>query len=230
MKKTNNKKAYTLMELIAIIAIISILATIWVNIYSEQLKKSRDSTRTSDILEIQFAIEEIYSTDKEYPKTTSLNLEDRMLKYLDEIPRDPINKNDFTQIAEDKGYTIYEYLYNRFHNLPLKYEISTTFESKANMKNKAEKDNNKNIGNRWSPNCWHPSNWPDGTPDIDCIDDYRYEIWNGTDALRTSVDTSRDPSHNVETTNPLTSFGCITLTWKPDYCEDFEFYYKVIKP
>jgi len=52
---------FTLLELIVVIAIISILSTIGINSFTAAQRRSRDAKRMTDIREIQTALEQYYS-------------------------------------------------------------------------------------------------------------------------------------------------------------------------
>ena len=59
-KSLNNPSGFTLVELMVVITIIAILATIGVTIYSGAQKAARDAIRRSDILSIAKALEANY--------------------------------------------------------------------------------------------------------------------------------------------------------------------------
>lgn len=49
MKKTNNKKGFTLAELLVVVAIIAVLVAISIPIFTSQLEKSRDATDEANV-------------------------------------------------------------------------------------------------------------------------------------------------------------------------------------
>lgn len=49
MKKTNNKKGFTLAELLVVVAIIAVLVAISIPIFTAQLEKSREATDATNI-------------------------------------------------------------------------------------------------------------------------------------------------------------------------------------
>jgi prepilin-type N-terminal cleavage/methylation domain-containing protein len=71
MKLHNNKYVnifgFTLIELLVVITIIWILATGSVTIYTSQIQKARDSTRTSDMKALQASVEQFYNDKYVYP-------------------------------------------------------------------------------------------------------------------------------------------------------------------
>jgi len=62
-----NKKAFTFIELIIVITILSILSTIWVLYYFEYISTWRDTTRTQDIRIIQAWLDTYFSHRLTYP-------------------------------------------------------------------------------------------------------------------------------------------------------------------
>lgn len=72
----HRKKAFTLIELLIVVAIIGILATIVIIAYTNAQAKARDNKRKADISAISGAVEmfKIDSTGKIYPFPTTLGL------------------------------------------------------------------------------------------------------------------------------------------------------------
>jgi type IV pilus assembly protein PilE len=65
------KKAFTLLEMLVVIGIISVLVTMGFVSYSTAQKKARDSKRQSDLKSFQAALEQCYSVnDYTYPTIT----------------------------------------------------------------------------------------------------------------------------------------------------------------
>lgn len=82
MFKTLKKaqRGFTIIELLIVIAIIAILATIVLVSVQNATAKSRDTKRSTDVNAIQTKLEEFYQENSYYPATLSLN----DLKGLDE--------------------------------------------------------------------------------------------------------------------------------------------------
>lgn len=66
-----NKKGFTLIELLVVIAIIGLLSTLAVVALGSARQKARDSKRTSDLKQMQTALELYYTDNNEYPTTAS---------------------------------------------------------------------------------------------------------------------------------------------------------------
>jgi type II secretion system protein G len=62
-----NKKGFTLIELIVVIAIIGLLSTLAVVALGSARTKARDAKRLSDIKQVQSALEIYYSDNAKYP-------------------------------------------------------------------------------------------------------------------------------------------------------------------
>ncbi len=68
MRLTEMRKGFTLLELLIVIAIIGILASLATVSYSSAQKKARDSQRQADLKAIQNAMEQYYAdNDGSYP-------------------------------------------------------------------------------------------------------------------------------------------------------------------
>lgn len=108
-----NKKAFTLVELIVVITILAILATIWFTSMQWYAKSARESQRVSDLTTIRkslefFRLQEWYFPDPTdfFPVTYSGSLawrqgifwEDtrKISKWISDVPLDPLVKNEYS--------------------------------------------------------------------------------------------------------------------------------------
>lgn len=69
----NNKKGFTIIELLIVIIIIAILATIGVVAYGNVQESARNSKRQSDISSLHTALEAYFTQKSQYPSATEIN-------------------------------------------------------------------------------------------------------------------------------------------------------------
>jgi type II secretion system protein G len=123
MKLFYKTKGFTLIELMVVIAIIGLLASIiTVSLFSAQAK-GRDAKRVADVRTIQLALEEYYNDNGNYPATLSAIAP----TYIAALPTDPSNSS--------------QYLYSAYNsvpsancvssNKPVKYHLAAVMESTA---------------------------------------------------------------------------------------------------
>ena len=95
-----SKRGYTLIELIIVMAIISILVSIAVPIYQKSLLRTKESLLHSNLQTLRTVIDEYTFDKKKAPQT----LDDLVAEgYLRAVPIDPITGSDQTwrKIVED---------------------------------------------------------------------------------------------------------------------------------
>ena len=89
----NGKAGYTLIELIIVMAIISVLVGIAVPIYTRAIQRSKETVLKSNLFNLRVAIDE-YTFDK---KAAPQTLDDLVSEgYLRQVPVDPITSSDRT--------------------------------------------------------------------------------------------------------------------------------------
>jgi type II secretion system protein G len=137
MKYSLSKKWFTLIELLVVITIIGILATGAVSVYTSQIQKARDSTRTTDIKAVQAWVEQFYGDNGEYPSEVSWGKSFSGVTAYVQTPSDP-------KSGQARSWSAFDYLYNSdadANNIPYQeYEISATYEQSANTTEKSAKD------------------------------------------------------------------------------------------
>jgi general secretion pathway protein G len=85
--RTQRSHGFTLIELMIVMVIIVLLASVGVAIYGNSVKNSRDVALRHDLTEMRKAIDAYYADKQKYPAS----LEDLVTeKYLRKIPPDPI--------------------------------------------------------------------------------------------------------------------------------------------
>jgi len=95
----SNRRGYTLIELIIVMAIISILVSVAVPLYQKSLIRTKDSLLHSHLQTLRIVIDEFTFDKKKAPQT----LEDLVAEgYLRAVPIDPISgNNQWRTIQED---------------------------------------------------------------------------------------------------------------------------------
>jgi type IV pilus assembly protein PilE len=99
--KLTANKGFTLLELLVVIAIIAILIALGTISYSTAQKKSRDAKRSSDMKEIQNALETYHAVEGAYPDADTVAypnpLEDDTTYFPSgNVPTDPKTGTDYT--------------------------------------------------------------------------------------------------------------------------------------
>lgn len=110
------KKAFTLVELMIVVGIISfliIMATIYLRL---QLFKSNDARRKSEINRISIAVEEYEKDHDCYPQAVSCTNNTSLVPYLASIPCDPISKEPYYYEHEDSVCPGWYILYAKLQN------------------------------------------------------------------------------------------------------------------
>jgi general secretion pathway protein G len=82
-------EGFTLIELMTVMVIIIVLASVGLAMYANSVRNSREAVLKQDLTEMRKAIDAYYADKQKYPAT----LEDLVTdKYLRRIPEDPITK------------------------------------------------------------------------------------------------------------------------------------------
>lgn len=88
------RKAFTLLEILVVIGIIALLASITVVSYSRFVKQSRDARRKTDLEQIRAAIELYRNFKSVYPTPGMVfgtdSIVDGSTTYMSKIPQDPM--------------------------------------------------------------------------------------------------------------------------------------------
>jgi prepilin-type N-terminal cleavage/methylation domain-containing protein len=144
-----NKRGFTLVEILVVVAIIAIMARIVTANLSGLRGQARDNRRLSDIKNIQIALSLYYSDNGMYPKNiygTGASAPDSGLAptYMGKVPFDPLttgNPTCSTGPFSDPGCYRYNAYYvpgnvtgtcNSTVNIPTLYHIGSAFEDTTN--------------------------------------------------------------------------------------------------
>ncbi len=114
------KKGFTLVEILVVVTIISLLASIAAISYSRFIKQSRDSRRKTDIEQIRAAIELYRNFKSAYPSALTFDgtgeVSDAGVVYMSRVPSDPLSASDtnntyyYASSGTFQDYTICAYL------------------------------------------------------------------------------------------------------------------------
>lgn len=95
------RSGFTLVELLVVVAIIAILASIGMVLYATFSKNARDAKRQSDLKIIQSALEDYHADQLYYPSTVNPGQPFRFgtgvsaKTYLNKVPNDPISGRNY---------------------------------------------------------------------------------------------------------------------------------------
>ena len=108
MKKINNKKGFTLAELLIVVAIIAVLAAISIPIFNSQLSKAKEATNTANARSLYATLVADYLDNNKIDGTlsgTSLNGEgkiafgDNVFEFNDQVTSLTISTSDYPTVT-----------------------------------------------------------------------------------------------------------------------------------
>lgn len=103
--RKSSSRAFTLVELLIVIAIIGLLSSVVIVSTTQSRSKARDVRRIGDLIQIQLALATYYDVNKSYPATLDPIVTDR---YLASIPVDPdvTRSYEYSQLNSGKSYCL----------------------------------------------------------------------------------------------------------------------------
>ncbi|MFH1971230.1 MAG: type II secretion system protein [Patescibacteria group bacterium] len=116
----NKKKAFTLVEILTTLTVISLLTIFSFISIPKQLIKTRDSIRKSNIRKVATAIEEIYQDTNCYPESIPLctyPLQQGTQTIINQLPCDPKTKNSYIYVPESSSCPKWFQLYGILENI-----------------------------------------------------------------------------------------------------------------
>lgn len=101
----NDNKGFTLVELLVVMAVIGILATIGLVAFAGAQRTSRDTLRKSNVNQVRLGLENHYANNQKYP-TDAQGLTKLVTdKLLESVPADPNAMFTMTYLPDATGTT-----------------------------------------------------------------------------------------------------------------------------
>ncbi len=99
------KKAFTLIEILIVVAVIGILAVLAMTNWKGQLNKAKDTQRKKDLNRLRTAFEEYYNDHNCYPPSDILNNcgGSELQPYLNSIPCDPETHTPYYYVFDENN-------------------------------------------------------------------------------------------------------------------------------
>ena len=104
--KKNNKKGFTLAELLIVVAIIAVLVAIAIPVFTNQLEKSREATDASNIRAAYAEIAASALTDPEKEQSVDIELKQQVDEWQGKDSMKDIAGVDITKITATKGGSV----------------------------------------------------------------------------------------------------------------------------
>jgi general secretion pathway protein G len=98
---SNDRRGFTIVELLVVISIIGILLTILYANFSQAKMQSRDKVRKAELKEIQLAVELYKAQNSTYPAALSALTPD----FIQEVPTDP-SGGSYTYNSDGSSYKV----------------------------------------------------------------------------------------------------------------------------
>src|SRR5215203_4815430 len=87
---TRSDRGFTLIEVLIVITLIVVLASMGMASYSNSVQRSKEAVLREDLFRMRDAIDQYYADKNKYPQTLQDLVTD---KYLREVPKDPITNS-----------------------------------------------------------------------------------------------------------------------------------------
>ncbi len=114
MFEIRRKNGFTMIELLAVTAIVAVLVLAFMFLMRGQQAKAHDSRRKTDLENIRIAFEDYFNDNECYPPDTILDVCDSkdLDPYLKKVPCDPLSGEPYSYepVANCAGYRVYAVL------------------------------------------------------------------------------------------------------------------------
>lgn len=143
MISLKKNKGFTIVELLIVIVVIGILATLVITAYSGIQQKARNSKRQTDLASLQTHLEAFYNDNGYYPSLTDMNNQNFVnnLKGLDQTALiDPSNPSQSKTLVQSPTAKSYSYTVTDSNGVPCeanhedcaKYTLTAKYEGTVN--------------------------------------------------------------------------------------------------
>jgi general secretion pathway protein G len=115
------KRGFTLAELLIVIALMAIMATVALSSFTKSQKKGRDARRKQDLSEIRKALELYYQDNNEYPDDLDSplkHLTTENVVYMVKVPTDPKSSYSYIYRMVDDGQGFILHAFLEYENDP----------------------------------------------------------------------------------------------------------------
>lgn len=143
MFKNKKQSGFTLLELLVVIGIIGLLASIIVINLTGARKRARDTKRIADIRGMQTAAEEYYGKNGYYPQTIGNMVTGQQIPIW---PLDPLAPSGTVCAANSNSCYYYAYYTPGGANGPQSYHIGSSLEDTASLVLNQDRDCNSTSG------------------------------------------------------------------------------------
>lgn len=108
-QKTSHK-GFTILEMMVVLTIISLLASIGVQLHKRSVMKAKEAVLKENLFQLRDSLEQYYADKSKYPEDLETLVDDG---YLRKIPEDPLTKSTDT----------WELIYEEVDNVDDNYEV-----------------------------------------------------------------------------------------------------------
>ena len=95
MNKMNNNKGFTLIEMMTVIAVIGILATIAAPSFQRSVIRAKEASLRNSLFVLRDVLDQYYADHGDYPESLEVLTQ---TKYIRKVPKDPFTRSEETWI------------------------------------------------------------------------------------------------------------------------------------